>query len=287
MSRSMTAFARIDHNSELGQFCWEIRSVNHRYLEPTFKLPDTLRSLETALRHQIKQSLHRGKIDCHLRFTPNEQVQSISINETLVSELNAAADHIHQIIGPGNALNALELMKWPGVIASPPVNETKLSEQALQAFALALKQVIETREREGAELKTFVLKRLSLINTIVADIRQKMPAILLRQQSNLQERIKGLQQDLDNDRLAQEIAVIAQKADTDEELDRLQAHTTEVSRVIDQQGPIGRRLDFLMQELNREANTLSSKSVVSETTSLAVELKVLIEQMREQIQNIE
>ena len=287
MTRSMTAFARIDHDSELGQFSWELRSVNHRYLEPSFKLPEGLRSLETALRHQIRPSIHRGKIDCHLRHTPNDQQQSIAINEALVSELNAAADHIHQIIGPGNALNALELMKWPGVIESTQVDSAKLNEQALSAFSLAVQQIVETREREGAELKGFVLLRLTQVKAIVNDIRLKMPEILLKQRTRLQERLKSFQQNLDTDRLLQEVALLAQKADTDEELDRLQSHAEEVERVIHQKGPVGRRLDFLMQELNREANTLSSKSVVSETTQLAVELKVLIEQMREQVQNIE
>lgn len=287
MSRSMTAFARVDQETELGQFSWEVRSVNQRYLEPHFKLPETLREIEPGLRNLIRKYLHRGKLECHLRFTPGQDNQNIGINENLVSELSAAADHIHQIIGPGNQLSALELMKWPGVIQSNAVDKEQLKAQALSAFELSLQQLVETREREGAELQQFILQRLEKISQIVTEVRQRMPEILLAQKNNLQQRLADLKQDLDNDRLEQEITLLANKADVDEELDRLQTHVTEVTRVIKQQGPIGRRLDFLMQELNREANTLSSKSIVSDTTQSAVELKVLIEQMREQIQNIE
>lgn len=288
MVLSMTAFAR--KQSSIGQtlLIWEIRSVNHRYLETGFRFPEALRSLEPAVRDALRKTLARGKVDCQLRIeTEGAQDSSLQIDEALVVKLNNASGEVLHLIGGGNALSVHEILKWPGVLREGKVLPDDLEERALALFKDALSELIDTRKREGEELYGFVSKRLSAIREIVATVKTRMPEILAAQQQALRDRLEALKIELDAARLEQEIVMFAQKWDIDEELDRLEAHLNEVERVLDLKEPSGRRLDFLMQELNREANTLSSKSIVSETTHNAVDLKVLIEQMREQIQNIE
>ena len=204
-----------------------------------------------------------------------------------MAQINQAADDVHGIIGPGNALNALEILKWPGVISQGDLDQELASKEALTLFDDALSDLIAMREREGAELKTFIQQRLDGIAEQAAKVKAILPDILQAQRENLNEKLEALVQDVDPDRFEQEMVILLQKADVDEELDRLEAHLKEVNRTLNSKGAIGRRLDFMMQELNREANTLSSKSISHLTTQIAVELKVLIEQMREQIQNIE
>lgn len=287
MTLSMTAFARKDQQSDLANYTWEIRSVNSRYLELHFRLPESLRAIEGALRERLRKQLSRGKIECSLRFNPLQQEQDLSINAELVAQINQAADDVHGIIGPGNALNALEILKWPGVISQGDLDQELAGKEALGLFDEALADLIAMREREGNELKTFIQQRLDGIAEQVDKVKAVLPEILQAQRDNLKNKLDALVQDVDPDRFEQEMVILLQKADVDEELDRLEAHLKEVTRILNQKGAVGRRLDFMMQELNREANTLSSKSISHLTTQIAVELKVLIEQMREQIQNIE
>jgi uncharacterized protein (TIGR00255 family) len=286
-TNSMTAFSRQQGDYPWGRLTWELRSVNHRYLEPSFKLPDALRGLEPAIRESLKKKLSRGKVECALRFQLQTEQQNLNVNLELAKQLLAAVGQLHQLGGEQQPANSLELLRWPGVLAEQQLNGEQMQSDAVALFELAIEQLLESREREGEEMKTVVLSRLDSISEITADIRTKIGNILLAQRHKLLDKLSALKADLDNDRVEQEMVHLAQKSDVDEELDRLDTHITEVRRVLNKGGACGRRLDFLMQELNREANTLSSKSIVSETTQAAVELKVLIEQMREQIQNIE
>jgi len=284
----MTAFARVDMDSDWGSLSWELRSVNHRYLEPHFKLPDNLRALEPGLRDCLRKSLSRGKIECALRYQLTSAANnSFELNLDLVKEINLGANHINRILDNPAHLNALEILQWPGVILSKEVDLSSLKEHAIDAFERALNVIVENREREGTQLLPLISERLNRINNIVDEVRRSLPTILQRQSGLINERFKAASVDLDPERLTQEMVLLAQKSDVAEELDRLQAHVKEVELVLTKDEPVGRRLDFLMQELNREANTLSSKSIVTSTTRAAVELKVLIEQMREQVQNVE
>ncbi len=289
MIRSMTAFARQAGQFEWGTLVWEIRSVNHRYLEPSFKLPESMRPLETALREKLRQQLSRGKIECSLRLLEQGDGESaeLIINKPLAKQLVAASEAISNMVDKPAAIDPLRLLQWPGVITAAENHSDRLQQQALEVFQPALEQLIDSREREGTELRQVIEARLDSIATITAAVRKQLPDILAAQKQKLVARLQEIKAELNEDRLEQELVMLAQKADVDEELDRLQTHLGEVRRVLDKGQACGRRLDFLMQELNREANTLSSKSIVSDTTQAAVELKVLIEQMREQIQNIE
>lgn len=288
MALSMTAFARKQTTCDAGTLAWEIRSVNHRYLETSLRLPDALRSLEPAIRDTLRKSLGRGKIDCQLRLEHSDaKPTEFKIDEDLVNKINDAGNQILHITGGGPALTVMEIMKWPGVMQEQEQSDDNLEQIALDLFQETLTELIATRQREGDELHTIVSKRVEAIREIVTAVRKNMPDILQKQQQALVDRLAALRVELEPSRLEQEIVITAQKADVAEELDRLETHLTEVERVLDLPEPSGRRLDFLMQELNREANTLSSKSIVAETTLNAVDLKVFIEQMREQIQNIE
>ncbi|WP_286240523.1 YicC/YloC family endoribonuclease [Neptuniibacter halophilus] len=287
MTRSMTAFARQEAEHDWGSLSWEIRSVNHRYLEPHMRLPENLKELEGSLREKLRKTLSRGKVECTLRFNPEAKVQQLVVNEDYAREVIHAAETLQGMLAAHQPVDPLELMRWPGVLQDVKLDMELVKNSARALFDKALDDLIEGRSREGVELSGLINQRLDSISEIVAEVRSKMPQILENQRNNLQQRLAELKQELDESRLEQEIALLAQKADVDEEMDRLDTHVQEVRRVLKQKGPIGRRLDFLMQELNREANTLSSKSIVASTTQCAVELKVLIEQMREQIQNIE
>lgn len=288
MISSMTAFARQAQSSDWGSLVWEIRSVNHRYLEPSFKLPDSLRSLEHPLREKLRNRLSRGKVECTLRMQQQfAGTQGLNINLDMLNQIISAGEAIQKQLHEPSAINPLQLLQWPGVINEQALDSDQVNEQVLALFEVALDQLLDNRQREGAQLAQFLDQRLDTTANITAAVRKQLPQILQAQRDKLRERLAELQAELDTDRLEQEMVILAQKADVDEELDRLDTHVNEVKRVLNKGGACGRRLDFLMQELNREANTLSSKSIVSDTTQAAVELKVLIEQMREQIQNIE
>jgi len=288
MVYSMTAFSRQQLEHEWGSLTWEIRSVNHRYLEPSVRLPENFRSLENPIRRQLREKLYRGKIECLLRFRTVEANQiDWQLNLDLISQLTKANLEINSNIGGDYKLSSLDILKWPGVISDQPIDEEIFNKEAMGLFEKALDDLMVVREREGASLRDAILKRIASIQRIIDSIQAKMPSIILKQKENLLNKLEDIKAEFEPTRLEQEITLLAQKADVDEELDRLNSHLQEAKRVLDSGGQIGRRLDFLMQELNREANTLSSKSIVVETTQSAVELKVLIEQMREQIQNIE
>ena len=288
MLLSMTAFARKQTNCGRGVLVWEIRSVNHRYLEPGFRFPDALRGLEPVIRDALRKHISRGKVDCQLRLECDDKAHNaLQIDEDAVVRLNDASGQILFLTGGGPALTVMEILKWPGVLRESAAVPEDLEVRAVALFNETLDDLIHARQREGQELLGFISKRIDAVREIVNTVRVRMPEILARQQQVLRDRLADLKIELDPTRLEQEIVVYAQKCDIDEELDRLEAHLNEVERVLRLDEPSGRRLDFLMQELNREANTLSSKSIVAETTLNAVDLKVLIEQMREQIQNIE
>ena len=288
MVHSMTAFSRQQLEREWGSLTWEIRSVNHRYLEPSVRLPENFRNLENPIRKQLRDKLYRGKIECQLRLRTVESNQiDWHLNLDLISQLTKANSEINNNIGGDYKLSSLDILKWPGVISDQSIDEEIFNKEAMELFEKALDDLMVVREREGASLREAILKRIASIQGIIDSIQANMPSIILKQKENLLNKLEEIKAEFEPIRLEQEITLLAQKADVDEELDRLNSHLQEAKRVLDSSGQIGRRLDFLMQELNREANTLSSKSIVVETTQSAVELKVLIEQMREQIQNIE
>ena len=288
MMLSMTAFSRQQSEQEWGSLTWEIRSVNHRYLEVSLRLPDLFRGLDNSIRGAVRKKLSRGKIECQLRYKAGESFQSeLHLNRALIQKLIQANMEIEQLTGASTVLSSTEILRWPGVIQDQEFDITAIEKPAFELFGDALEDLVASRQREGEELKGFIQKRIASIRKIVSTVKTAMPEILAAQRQNLADKLDALKADLEPSRLEQEITLLAQKADVDEELDRLASHLNEVERVLSNAGQKGRRLDFLMQELNREANTLSSKSIVAETTLSAVELKVLIEQMREQIQNVE
>ncbi|MEQ9464227.1 MAG: YicC/YloC family endoribonuclease [Haliea sp.] len=285
---SMTAFARESLETAQGALTVEIRTVNHRYLDCGFKLPESLRNLEGKLRQQAALKLARGKVECAFRLQPlSDQLPALEINQEQLRRVVEAASQVTRALGQAQPLNPLEVLQFPGVCSVPATDEEALQVSAAAVFEQALDSLVDNRAREGAKLATLIRERLAQVEEETAATRALLPELKAQQNSRLQARLAELQVEVDSGRLEQELVYLAQKADVDEELDRLQTHVEEVRRTLDQGGPCGRRLDFLMQELNREANTLSSKSIASSSTHSAVQLKVLIEQMREQIQNIE
>lgn len=288
----MTAFARFEEQSEAFNLTWEIKSVNHRYLEIGMRLPDKLRHLEIELRNRLRKNLGRGKIELGLRVEEqNSNDTSFQVDEALVKQLVAAKEKIETMLVACNTVNAIDFMRWPGVLSSPTSDTEKLEEVVLASFDKLLALFIENREREGAELEQMVSQRLDKIADYVALFRRNLPETLANHREKLQNRLMQIldrqSAQIDQDRLEQELVIFAQKIDIEEELDRLEAHSREVARILKEGGAVGRQLDFLMQELNREANTTGSKSANAEQSQAVVDLKVLIEQMREQIQNIE
>ena len=288
MIRSMTAFTRQTREAEWGVMSWELRSVNHRYLEASLRMPEELRALEMVARERISKRLKRGKVDGFLRFQPVEVADSgLQLNRELIASLVQANETIEELMENPARTQPFDLLRWPGVLQSAEVDLGELKKETLALLERALDELVETREREGAGMKAVIEQRCDAMAAEVVKVRAAMPAILTAQRDRIVARVAELQVELEAERLAQEIAIIAQKSDVAEELDRIEVHLEEVRRVLEQNEPVGRRLDFLMQELNREANTLGSKSIATESSSVAVEMKVLIEQMREQVQNIE
>jgi uncharacterized protein (TIGR00255 family) len=285
MTHSMTAFAR---RESIG-ISWEIRSVNHRYLDHSFKIPDQFRHLEIALRDLLKQQVSRGKVDCLMRLnSATDQDLSLQVNTAQVHRLRYALDEIGQVVGNTAPLNLLDILRFPGIVdTAPTINDDALSTEAKTLFTSALNDLIAMRAREGKVLSQIITDKLDDLKLLTATVRLEAPQISARQKTRLLERLAELQMEVDPSRLDQELIYLAQKSDIVEELDRLDSHVEEIRSTLANSEPKGRRLDFLMQELNREANTLSSKAVAANTSIQAVEIKVVIEQMREQIQNIE
>jgi len=283
----MTAFARQESQHSWGSLIWELRSVNQRFLDPHIRIPDSLMEIEPAMRDILRKQLSRGKVDCTLRLEITNTQRGIQIDSERVAKLINAAEQINTLIQHSQPIDSLEILRWPGVMCDEKVDRDEIKASAVSLFSACINDLNRAREREGTELANLISLRLIAVKEVVTNVRAKMPEILSAQRELLMNRVAALSLEIDNVRIEQEIALLAQKADVAEELDRLDTHVTEVARILKQKGAIGRRLDFLMQELNREANTLSSKAIVVDTTNSAVELKVLIEQMREQIQNIE
>ena len=292
MIRSMTAFASAETETPWGALAFELRSVNHRYLELNPRLPEELRAIEPALRERAAAKLTRGKVDVNLRFRPVDPgAGEIRIDDHVLEKLERVA----ALIGtrfPATGVNFTDLLAWPGVLVREEVDQDGLRQAALGLLERALDDMLATRQREGERLGVFLRERLDAIARVVADVRRWLPEIRIALRARLESRLAEIRQPaegvrLEPGRLEQELVLQLSRIDVDEELDRLSAHIAEARRVLALPDAVGRRLDFLMQEFNREANTLGSKSVDQRTTQAAVELKVLIEQMREQVQNIE
>jgi uncharacterized protein (TIGR00255 family) len=285
----MTAFARQEHRDGVeGTLIWELRSVNHRYLEVAVRLPEEFRILEPKVRELAAKRLGRGKVDCNLRFEPGAgSVAGVSVNKDLAGKIIDAAGLVDQLLHESRPLNSMDILRWPGVLEVEKPDLTPLQQRAWELLDEALGSLVESRQREGERLAELITQRCTAMQEQVAAVKERMPQVLEGVRGRLKERLEELAQELDQARLEQEMALLAQRLDVDEEMDRLATHLEEVLRVLQRDEPVGRRLDFLMQELNREANTLSSKSNDVEVTRIAVEMKVLIEQMREQVQNIE
>ena len=288
MARSMTAFARQELVKDWGTLTLELRSVNHRYLDVSLRMPEDFRSLEPKIREQVSAKLARGKVDVGLRFSRSETSSGdIIIDKELVQQIANASREVDHILYNPEAVSSLDILRWPGVIKTPELDSAELTSALFELLDLTLKDMLEGREREGEKLADLISQRCQSISEVIVKVKKRLPEIMQIWREKLLTRIQDASVEVDENRLEQELVILAQKTDVDEELDRLTTHVAEVERVLKDQKPIGRRLDFLMQELNREANTLGSKSIDTETTKASVDLKVLIEQMREQIQNIE
>jgi len=288
MIRSMTAFARQESAESWGILTLELRSVNHRYLDVSLRLPEEIRVIETRLREGIQKGLSRGKVDCTVRYQPQQMsADDIQLDDKLIQTLAMASSQIDKHFQQTRPVSPLEVMRWPGVLQTPEVEAEVLHKATLSLLDFALKELVQGREGEGEKLKQIIEQRCIGISEIVKQVTTLIPEIKQSWRDRLIARLEEVKGELDEVRLEQELAYMAQKIDVDEEIDRLNTHVEEVKRVLQQTKPVGRRLDFLMQELNREANTLGSKSTDARTGTASVDLKVLIEQMREQVQNIE
>jgi len=288
MIHSMTAFGHASGETDAGVLTWEVRSVNHRYLEVGLRLPEELRVIETEVRQKIGERLNRGKVDCQLRLqSAADSADKLEVDMARVDRLVALSDEVARHVHSDQGLRVADLIRWPGVLRAPEMDPEALAAAALQLLDGAIDELLQTRRREGERIFEMISQRLKSASKIASEVRKLMPEIRAGFRKRVEDRMGEFQEKLDPQRLEQEVVLFAQKADVDEELDRLAAHIDEVGNVLKKDGPVGRRLDFLMQELNREANTLGSKAVDLKMTNASVELKVLIEQMREQIQNIE
>ncbi|MGH8183790.1 MAG: YicC/YloC family endoribonuclease [Rhodanobacteraceae bacterium] len=286
MIRSMTAYANTEDSTPQGWLACEVRAVNSRFLETGVRLPDELRELEPALRERIAARLSRGKVDATFRYKPPASASDLLLDERTAGQLAAAARSLKSNF-PQLATDFAGLLDWPGLLVKPELDQAGLTQAALALLECTLDEFIAGREREGAKLAMALRERLDGIERIVGEVRALLPDIRAALRARLETRLAELRQSADPGRLEQELVLQLSRMDVDEELDRLAAHVTEARRILKLDEPVGRRLDFLMQEFNREANTLASKSVDQRATREAVELKVLIEQMREQVQNLE
>lgn len=288
MIQSMTAFSRAQSQGKWGSAVCEVRSINHRYLELSVRLPDALHEIEVLMRERIRQHIRRGKIECHLRFQSGDNAGTeIIINKHMAEMLCQATDTVGKMLSNAAPVNPMDVLHWPGILQIAEVDLEIIQDEILNLLEKCLLDLVKVRQREGEELKQLFLQRLDDMKTELAKVRQRMPEILQQQRARFSAKFTDAKFEYDSGRLEQEMVIFAQKIDVAEELERLDAHISEVRRVLKHGGVMGRRLDFLMQELNREANTLGAKSVDVDTTRASVELKVLIEQIREQVQNVE
>lgn len=287
MIHSMTAFSRFEVKGDWGNAVWEIRSVNQRFLETYFRLPEQFRSIEPVLRERFRKQLNRGKVECSLRFNANaSEKNNLSLNKGLAEQLLQHAGWINEQT-LNSQLNPLEIMRWPGVMEAEEADMTTIQKEILVGFEQALTDFIDSRASEGENLKALIEQRLEGIVEQSEKVKAFMPEVIAWQRKRITDKFTDAKIELDSSRVEQELVLLAQKMDVDEEIDRLFSHVKETKSILKKGGAQGRRLDFMMQEFNREANTLGSKSINADITNAAVELKVLIEQMREQIANIE
>jgi uncharacterized protein (TIGR00255 family) len=288
MIRSMTAFARREVQGPFGVLTWEIRSVNQRYLETSVRAPEELRGLEPRVRETVAKRLNRGKVECTLRFQSSSEItHEVPVNEDMARRLIDACARVRALLPDAAAPTSLDVLRWPGVLNVQLADMNEVQERAVQLLAETLADLVGVREREGAKLDQYIAERVAGMRGVVRQVHARLPEVAQRIRDKLQKRLEELRVEVDQTRLEQELVFLTQKMDVAEELGRLDAHLGEVEHLLKQKEPVGRRLDFLMQELHREANTLGSKSADIETTRASVDLKVLIEQMREQVQNIE
>lgn len=285
---SMTGYAAQEKSLNNATLILELRAVNSRYLDLHFKLDDNLRSLEPLMRERIGEQLSRGKIECKLNLMARTSApQAAQIDPAMLQQLAAMQATAKQHFPQSRELSVADILRWPGVLISEAGGESQLAEEVKALLQEGLQALNASRAREGEKLKALILERLAQIERLVETVKPLLPTLTQEYQAKLEAKLNDSLKNLDPERLAQELVLFAQRIDVDEELSRLTAHISEVKRILNSDAPAGKRLDFLMQELNREANTLGSKSVAVETTKVSMELKVLIEQMREQIQNIE
>lgn len=287
MIHSMTAFARVDVPLEAGSLQWEIRSVNHRYLDPQFRLPDTFRELELPLRDMLRARLKRGKVDSTLRIAATSTSAHLEINRPVLLHLLATLEQLKRDAPEAGHPNPFDLLRWPGVLVESVHDAEAVKAAVVRGFERALDALEAYRRREGAMLAELIDTKLTEIQQITVDLRRIVAGLADAQRARLRARIEELTTTVDPERLEQELALLVQRTDVTEELDRLNIHIAEARKNLAGDGPHGRHLDFLLQELNREANTLASKAVLAESAQRAVDLKVIIEQIREQAQNIE
>ena len=289
MIRSMTGFARVERQFDFGRLSWEMRSVNHRYLDYGLRLPEEFRPLEPDIRTCLGQYLSRGKIEATLRLVtePGAISSRLELNAGLAQEVLEAHRQMTQLAGMEQEADISQMLNWPGLIEEKRPDPSPLRAAAMELLVEAAQELQAGRGREGEQMANAIRERLTGVAAIISNIRLWLPEIRINLRQKMLDRVADLKMPLEPGRIEQEVVLLSQKIDVDEELDRLDAHVEEVYRVLDLEEPVGRRLDFLMQEFNRESNTLSSKSIDQRTTQAAVDLKVLIEQMREQVQNVE
>lgn len=287
MTRSMTGFARAATEGDWGELSWELRSVNHRYLDVSLRLPDELRPMETGLRQQVTAALGRGKVECALRLRSADVGAAMQVDETCLAKLSRACEQVQASLPEATSLDPLKVLSWPGVLREPVPDRAALQGAARETLGQALTQLADVRAQEGGRLADLLRTRAAEVTRLAARVRERLPQVRQAWRDRLHERLAEIDVDIEPARLEQELVLQAQKADVDEELTRLDSHVQALQQALERTDPVGRRLDFLMQEFNREANTLSSKSQDAVVTQCAVEMKVLIEQMREQVQNIE
>ena len=288
MLKSMTGYGRHAVDTDAGELLWELRSVNHRYLEVSLRMPEELRGLEAQVRMRMGKALSRGKVEAILKLrSSNRAVASLVLDDAALASLSAAIEQVRATVPGSAAVDPLKVIQWPGVMASTNDQHDETSRHAMACLDAALNDLVATREREGEKTEKMLLTRSEKIAAHLDRLREHRPAVVARQREKLIAKLSELDIDHNEHRMEQELVFVAQRLDIDEELDRLAAHVSEFNKAVHRPGPIGRRLDFLMQEFNREANTIGSKASDLDTTGASVDIKVLIEQMREQVQNIE
>ena len=287
MPNSMTAFSRIDVNNEFGSLIFEVKSVNHRFIEINFKIPELFKKLELQMRDLLKEALVRGKVECSIIINENTVLSETKIDQAQLENYLGLIQKVKSKVGESDKISITDFLNLPGVLNQKPIESSGLEKSCLEGFKETIKKLKEFREIEGKKLKKDITEKVKLIEVHLQSLEKELPRLLDLNRKRLEKRISDLAVQIDRDRLDQEMVILANRSDIDEEIVRLRSHSSEVIRLLDTDNAIGRKLDFLMQEMNREANTIGSKSLSEFTSKVAIELKVLIEQIREQVQNIE